>query len=208
MSKGNFEQLLAELSATADESTTLAKALPAEGDKDDKEIALAAEEGEEKNPEDDEEDGEEGEGAPMAKSMTVDGEEVQIVDAEALIKSLSDLSGRVETNEGVLAKALETTLGALKSQGEMLKSMQTQIAKLGGQGTGRKTVLTIAEKPAAGEQTLAKSESNALTVVEFMAKANAAFDAKKITGLELTSIDVSLRQGSAIDPSLMAKALS
>jgi hypothetical protein len=65
----------------------------------------------------------------------------------------------------------------------------------------------VHEKPA--ETTMAKSQQDGgLTVGEFLAKSEAAFAAKKITGLEFTTIDVSLRQHQAIEPGLMAKVLS
>lgn len=205
----NFEQLLAELQGAAAENETLAKAMPPveEGKDDDQIAAAAAEGGEELNPEDEELDDDQ-DGAPMAKSMKIGDEEVQVVDAELLIKSLTDLSDRVETNEGVLAKALASTLDTLKSQGELIKSLQGQVAKLAGTGTGRKTVLTVVDKPAAGEQQLAKSQQPQLTAGDVLAKATAAFGAGKINGLELTTIDVALRQNQQIDQGLLAKALS
>ena len=74
-----FDELLAQLNAAQEEQSTLAKALPAEGGKDDKTIQTAAAEGAEgKNPEDEEEDPEaevddKGEnGKPLAKSMNVE----------------------------------------------------------------------------------------------------------------------------------------
>lgn len=202
-----FETLLAELKTVSDEQETLAKALPAEDGKDDEAIQAAAAEGDlaDKNPEDADDDDVDDK-QPMAKSVTavVDGEEVEAVDATELIKSLI---GRVETQESVLAKALETTLGTIKAQGEMIKSLNARVAKLAGEGKGRKTVLTIAEKPAAGE-TIAKSEPEGLTNQQFMAKAHAAFSAGKLSGVELTTADVALRTGQAVPPGIIAKALS
>lgn len=204
-----FNELLAQLTAAQEEQSTLAKALPVEGGEDDKTIQAAAAEGAEgkKNPEDEESElGEDGK--PLAKSMTVDGEEVQIVDAEELIKSLQDLSVRTTETESVLAKGLTAVLELVAGQSVMIKSLQGQITKLGGQGAGRKTVLTVQEKPAVGEQALAKSQAGnepAVTRDSIMAKANAAFDAGKITGHELTSIDVSLRQGVIPEQTILAK---
>lgn len=202
-----FDELLAQLSAEQEEQSTLAKALPAEDGEDDEAIQAAAEEGAEgeENPEDAE--GEEEGDKPLAKSMTVDGEEVQVVDADELIKSLHDLTGRVEANESVLAKALESTLGTIKAQGEMIKSLNAKVTKLAGEGRGRKTVLSVMEKPSIDEP-LAKSQPEGMTHGEFMAKSDAAFAAKKITGLERTVIDVSLRQNQALDPGLIAKVMS
>lgn len=206
-----FADLLKELGEVQSESDTLAKALPAEGgEDDDKAIQAAAAEGE---PDADDENPEDGEGEPagdekpMTKSMTamVDGEEVEAIDATELLKSLDDRIGGVES---VLAKALASTLSTVKSQGDLIKSLQSQMTKLAGQGKGRKTVLTVMEKPAAGEQTLAKSQQDGMTPQEFMLKANSAFDARKLTGQELTTIDVALRSGQPIPPALITKALS
>lgn len=206
-----FADLLKELGQIQSESDTLAKALPAEGgEDDDKAIQAAAAEGDtdadDENPEDGhaEPDGDE---KPMTKSMIamVDGEEVEAIDATELLKSLDDRIGGMES---VLAKALESTLSTVKSQGELIKSLQSQVTKLAGQGKGRKTVLTVMEKPAAGEQPMVKSQQDGMTPQEFMLKANAAFDARKLTGHELTTIDVAMREGKPIPPALITKALS
>lgn len=204
-----FDELLAQLKSAEEEQNTLAKALPAEDGEDDEVIQAAAAEGDDANPEDnDEPDGDEAEDKkPMAKSVmaTVDGEEVEAIDATELLKSLD---ARIGSQEEVLAKALASTVSTIKAQGDMIKSLQDQIGKLAGKGAGRKTVLTVVEKPAAGEQTMAKSEQG-LTPQDFMAKANAAFSAGKLTGKELTTLDVALRNnqiGSFGD--LVAKALS
>jgi hypothetical protein len=134
-----FDELLGELE-------TLAKAQPAE-DGDDKIVAAAAEgggqvEGEEKD------DG--GEGAdPMAKSFEVtlaDGTKVQAQDGTALVKALQD---RLETTETTMAKALETAIGLIKSQGEQLVALKGKVASLSSEGKGRKAVLTVTPKPSA-----------------------------------------------------------
>lgn len=210
-----FEELLAQLAATQEEQSNLVKALPAEGGEDDEAIqaaaAAAAAEGEggPKNP-DDEDDENNDEELPMAKSITVDGEEVQVVDANALIKSLSGLNARVGEQDAALVKGLTSALDLIKGQGLMIKSLQGQIAKLGAQGGGRKTVLTVHEKPVA-DAVLAKSQSDeGLTPAVFLAKSHAAFDAKKINGKELTTIDVAIRsnQVGVLDQALITKVLS
>lgn len=204
-----FDELLAELQAASEEQTTLVKALPAEDGKDDKTIQAAAAEGDtdadDKNPEDhDEPDGDE---APMAKSVTamVDGQEVEAIDATDMIKSLVE---RADKTDDVLAKALASTVSTIKAQGEMIKSLTAEVKKLAGQGTGRKAVLTVVEKPAVAEQTMAKSQQDGFTPQEFMAKANAAFAAGKLSGIELTTADVSIRSGTPIPAGIIAKALS
>lgn len=212
MSK-NFDELLAELTLAAEEQSTLAKAMPADDGEDDEAIAAAAGEGEgeEANPEDGEGAGDDGEEAgegddkPMAKSMTVDGEEYEVVDAEQLIKSLHDLTGRVDAHEGVLAKALETTLGTIKAQGEMIKSLNAKVEKLAGQGRGRKTVLAISEKPEPGA-TLAKShQQEAPKPGEILAKALSAQQAGKITAHDVSRCEIALQSGVAMPADVLAR---
>lgn len=205
-----FDELLAQLTAAEQEQSTLAKALPEADGEDDKTIQTAADEGAEgeENPED--EEGEEGAGEkPMTKSMVVDGEEVEIVDAEALIKSVQDLDGRMGKTEDVLAKGLESALNLIKGQGELIKSLQDQVKQLGGKGAGRKTVLTVHEKPAATAETLAKSQQDdGLTKEQFLAKSEAAWNAQVISGIEFASVDAALRTGNKLDPSLIQRIVN
>lgn len=218
----SFETLLAQLEAEGvQQQEPLAKSVPAGGEGgDDKAIQAAAGEGE-GNPEDDyDEDDEDGEfdddegGERMVKSIQLGDEEVQVVDAEAMLKSISDLEATVGTHEGVLTKALETTLSAIKAQGAMIKSLQADIANLRGSGAGRKTTLSVHEKPAVGSsETMAKSRPGSggqMTVEEFMAKSDAAYAANKITGLELSTIDSAhrLNQLGTLSPDLVAKVIS
>ncbi len=206
-----FAELLAQLQAEQEQSEALAKSVPAEGGKDDDAIqAAAAEAGEpdadDNNPEDDVDDV-----APVAKSvMADDGQEY--VDATDMLKSLE---ARIAEHDDVLSKAMAGTLDVVKSlkatiesQGSMIKSMQDKLVKLAGGGAGRKAVLSVVEKPAAGE-TMAKSQQEeGLTPAQVLAKANEAFDAKKITGQELVALDVALRSGALPDQAVLAKALA
>lgn len=97
-------------------------------------------------------------------------------------------------------------VGALQKQGELIKSLTAKVEQVSTQGRGRKSLVSVAEKPDAG--TLTKSEQPGLSPDEFFAKANAAFDAGKITGKELTTIDVCRRGNYSIDPALISKVLS
>jgi hypothetical protein len=201
-----FDALLAQLNAAQEEQTTLAKALPADGGKDDKTIQTAAADGvagDKTNPEDDEPELD-ADGKPLIKSLG-EVQEFEVIDGEALIKSLTDLTTRADASESVLAKGMAGLLELVKGQNIMFKSMQDQITKLSGQGAGRKTMLNVIERPVVGEP-LAKSQAEpAFTRADLMAKANAAFDARKITGHELTTIDVSLREGVMLDKAILAK---
>jgi hypothetical protein len=85
--------------------------------------------------------------------------------------------------------------------------MHAQLQSLGTQGRGRKAVFAVVDKPAAGGEDLAKSAAaeGGLTPQAFLAKSHAAFDAKKLTGLELSTIDVCVRSNTPIDPALIQK---
>lgn len=210
----SFENLLSELQQMSAEQETLSKALPTVEGKDDEKIRAAAAEAGDGEGKDDK-DGKDGKGGKdcgdgeqMGKSLgTVtleSGEQVDAIDGTELVKSLLT---RVETTEGQVQKALEGAVSLIKSQGAMIKSLSEQVGKLADTGRGRKTVLTVTEKKSVGETTLVKSESG-MTPVEFMAKSNAAFTAGKITGKDLTVIDVCLREGHTVDAGLISKVMS
>jgi hypothetical protein len=135
--------------------------------------------------EDGEGKGEEGE-APMAKSFTLtleDGTEVDAIDGAALIKSLSD---RIEANEAV-------TVQALTSAVDLIKSLQGQVAKLGKAPVPRKTVLTVAERPAAAAAPA--SQEAGMDVEEFLAKAFEAQCQGKLTGHDVSTAEALIRNG-------------
>lgn len=203
-----FDELLAQLTAAQEEQSTLAKAIPEEAGKDDEEIQTAAAEGADANPEDEEEEDEGADKAPLAKSLTVDGQDFEVVDAEELVKSLHDVTGRVTEVETVLAKGLEGALGLIKSQGELIKSMQDQIKQLGGKGAGRKTVLAVHEKQPAGEPLAKSQQEEGLTKEVFLAKSEAAWQANKISGIEYSTVDAALRNGGQLPPDLIKRIMS
>lgn len=201
----DFEKLLAELSQETANQETLAKSLAAPAADDAKiaaaaaDTAAAAAAGEKKNPEDEED---------LAKSLEAAAAAagVAVIDGEEFAKSIDSLGGRMTAAEDVLAKAMDGALGMIRGQGEMIKSLNDRITALSGEGRGRKTVVTVTERQPAGEP-LVKSQQG-FTVGEVMAKANTAFDAKKITGLELTTLDVALRNGTPPSESVLARIVS
>lgn len=203
----NFEALLKELGDVAAEAdNTLAKAIPAAAPPA---IAAAG-----VNPEDDEDD-EDGDDAAIEAAADGDkptfgksfefvddaGAKHEAVDATEMLKSLLT---RVDTVDEVLAKALTSMAGSLKAQGELIKSLSGQVQSLSGQGRGRKAVLSVVEKPAIGEMTKSQPEAG-VTPEQFFAKANAAFDAGKISGKDLNVVSVCLRGNHPIDPALVQK---
>jgi len=149
------------------------------------------------------------EGAPMAKSFivtTADGEKHEAVDGTEMIKSLSDqveaLQKGAESEKTDLTKLLTILADVIKSQGSLIKSLNEKVEILSNQGAGRKSVTT--PTPA-----MIKSLQNEqpLDAQGFMLKANAAFDAGRITGKDLTVCDVALRMGSVLDQNLVNKVL-
>lgn len=216
-----FEKLLGELNAAQADTDTLAKSLTASdggegGEGGDAggagaggEAGAGAEGGQ--GGEGGAAAGAAGEGQPMAKSFKLkldDGTEIEATDGGELIKALQQ---RIDAGEETMVKAMGQALALIKSQGEMIKSLSEQVKKLSGEGRGRKTLLSIVEKPAAGEQPMAKGGeqgSGGMTAQEFMLKANSAFENRRISGKDLTVIDVSLRSGQAIDPALISKVVA
>jgi hypothetical protein len=203
-----FEALLKSLQDAQAESEDLVKALPTDKDGDDKKVAEAADEdADDKDPDSDEGDEPEDK-EPMTKSLVIDGEEYEAVDATDLIKSLD---GRISATDAVLAKALDITVNTIKAQSAMIKSLSDKVDSFSRQGAGRKTVLTVLEKPSAAgaAQTLAKShQQDGVSQEAFFLKANNLFDSKKLSGQELNTISVCLRSGQAVDEALMSKVIN
>lgn len=205
---GSFDELLKSLAQVAEGADTLAKAAPAaaEGEDDKTVAAAAADSGVAAaggNPEDEEDEGGEG-GESFGKSMGAAEDGSEMIDATELVKSLM---ARQDSTDGVLAKALSSVAGALGKQNDLIKSLQAEVRTLAGQGRGRKTLVTIAEKPGVAD-VLAKSEAaddGKITPSELLAKSQAAHAAHKISGVELTTIDVCLRNNWPIDAGILQK---
>ena len=209
MSK-NFEELLKALKETEDDTdATLAKAqtqAAAEDElEDDPDLEAAA--GDEAG-DDAAIEAAAGGGAEFGKSFEfVDekGEKHEAVDATDLVKSLLE---RVDRTDDVLAKALTAMNGVVAKQGELIKSLTEQVKSLSSQGRGRKAVLSVVEKPDAGIMAKSQGEGDGITHEQFFAKANAAFDAEKISGKDLNIISVCLRSNHPIEPTLIQKVMS
>ena len=215
-----YEKLLEELE-------TMAKAMPGDDAADDDKIAAAAAEanpdadgdgkndvtGDGLNPEGSEGLGDEGEGdgddeETMGKSFALkleDGTELEAIDGTELVKSLM---ARVESNEGTVMKALGTAVDLLGKQGNMIKSLQDEVKKLAGEGRGRKTVVSVSEKPVAGA-TMAKSQGAAdgLSANEFMAKALAAQASGRLTGLDVARAESALNKGLPVPQDVVNRVI-
>lgn len=214
----DFEALLAEL---GDIETTMTKALPSD-DGDEKIQAAAEGEGDAHDEPDadnaggpaDGDDDDKGDG--MAKSFTLtldDGTEMEAIDGTEMVKALS---ARVDKAEVGTHQALKAAVGllakqgqALASQGSMIKSLQDEVARLRGQPAPRKTVVSVHERTSVADgDPMAKSHGDeGMNVEQFMLKAHQAFDAGKLNGRELNTIDVCRRERQPVPEAIVAKVL-
>lgn len=195
----DFNELLKSLEAAADEQEKGA----AESGKDDATIeAAAADSGvtaDDGNPEGDA-DGE-GKGE-MTKSMTAaDGTQVEVIDATEMLKSLE--AGQAELGD-VLAKSMGAMTKALNAQGVVIKSLQAEIATLKGQGRGRKTVITVAEKPDM-TKSLGADKPQGLKPNEVMAKCLAAQKSGAMTGLDVARAEIAINNGVPVPADVLAR---
>ncbi len=198
-----YDELLSELQTARAEQDEMIKSLAAEGEEDDK-VKAAAGDGEC----DDDEDEDKDEGEEFTKSLTLDNGE-QCIDATDMLKSLEAKLGE---QDDLLAKALPQLGSIIRAQntviaqqGEMIKSMSARLDALAGQGRGRKAVITLTEKTDTSALMAKSQSSQGMSQADFMLKANNAFDKKLISGVELSTIDVCLRNGSPIDDHLITK---
>lgn len=216
-STSQYEQLLGELE-------TMAKALPAEsgeggsaasaaagggggegGELTDEQKAAAAAEAAEASKG----------GEPMAKSFKVkmpDGTEVDALDGAEMVKALTDQVGSLETNVGQM---MTSVVGLLKKQGEalantstMLKSLQEDMAKLGGQGAGRKAMVAITEKPDPTQMAKANAGGGGMNPTEFMAKANEAWKAGKLSGDEISLAETYINRAEQPPVDIVRKVIA
>lgn len=201
-----FDELLGELE-------TLAKAQPAD-DGDDKIVAAAADGGGQVDgkPDGDEGmggagDGDGDEGKPMTKSFKVtlaDGSVVEAQDGTELVKALQD---RVEETEGVLAKALDTAVALIKSQGEQIAALSGKVKALSSEGKGRKAVLSVVEKPAAGTDLAKSTAEQGMKPEEFMAKALDAQRDGRLTGIEVATAEAYLNRGQPVPANIIERVV-
>lgn len=209
---------MSEFEKLAEELELLAKSTGDGGETDEK-IQAAADDG---NPDrdgdgendvtgDGDGDGDGDDDDLLGKSFAVrgdDGKAVRVVDATSLIKSLVD---RVAGLEEVAASDSERREHLGKSMGliaDLLKSQQAEIAALrgelsafAGKGGGRKTVLTVLDKPA-----LTKSHVDAQpTGSSILAKALAGQRAGALTSLDVSRAEAAVNNGVAVPADILAR---
>lgn len=223
----DFAQLLAAIQAVADDSQTLAKSLPTptpEIEEDEQALVpgtttapaaaapaaapAAAEPAATAAPAAVTPATTEGElETQLTKSLMIDGEPVEVIDADGLLKSLGALEERIATtvDQAQLTKCLNPMLELIQGQNTLIKSMGERLEALAGSGRGRKAVLTITERPAPGEQVLAKSEPVQLSVPDLLAKSLQAQREGKITGADVARVEVALQSGLSAPADVLAR---
>lgn len=209
-----YEKLLSEIADLAIEQESMTKALPADDGKDEEKIQAAAAEGGLDGDADDkggagdgDADDQGADGKPMAKSFKLtleDGTEIEAQDGAEMVKSLQ---ARIDQNEEQMAKALGSAVELIKGQAAMLKSLTEKVQKLSGEGRGRKTVVSVVEKPEPGASTMAKSEPAGMNAEQFFAKALSAQKEGRITGTEIAVAEACLNRGEAIPPNIIQRVV-
>lgn len=200
-----FDELLAAINDEANEQSELAKSIPAPGTTDDNVATAAAGDGADKTNATTDPLKKEGE-EDLTKSLNPEDDQVEVVEVDDLIKSLTDMDLRLEQSEGLMAKALGGALDLIKGQGEMIKSLTAEVKRLGSVGTGRKALLVATERAQPGEH-LAKSlpQAEAARPQEILAKCLEAQRAGKLTGGDVARAESQLNHGLAVDPQILAR---
>lgn len=141
---------------------------------------------------------------------TAEGENVRAYDATALIKSLTERLGALESADAEererrehLGKSLELMTSLIKSQSEQIAALTEKVSALGAEGRGRKAVLSVTEKPTP----LAKSEQDGIPASDFMAKAIAAQQQGRITAMDVSIAESALNRGMAVPERIVTRVM-
>ena len=212
----SFDALLGELD-------TMLKACTAEddgkgGDKKIKKAAGAAGEGREGGEAEGTEGGEgsgdleEEEGQPFGKSFTVqlpDGTTQEAYDGTELLKALHAENGALRADLVGAGNAFNAALGVMRAmqaqqtkQGGMLKSLTAEVTALRGQGTGRRSALSVHDKPAT---TTGGDGRPTVKPADVMHKAMALFNEGKMSGSDVRRIEAYQGRGIVAPPDVLER---
>ena len=124
---------------------------------------------------------------PLKKSFTVslpDGTEAEALDGDQLIKSFTDQIAGLRTETSAALAQVATALGRstklIKSLREQNTALAAQVTALGNSSRGRKSALTVHERPMVGDQSLAKAEG--ISPRDLVAQARPVQQAGRLTG--------------------------
>ncbi len=161
------------------------------------------------------------------------GEQVKAFDATSLLKAMlarldavEAASADVDERREHLGKSLGLISDLLQKQDALIKSQSTKVDELstglasanatietltkalndfGNQGVGRRATLSVTD-PAPASSML-KSEGASVTRSEFLAKADVAFKAGKISGAELSVAENYLNHGKAVPEGIVSRVM-
>ena len=183
------------------------KKKPAKKDPDDKKIAAAADsdqDGDGKTDGDDDlaemDDKDDDEDEIFGKSFAVtteSGETIEAYDGTALMKAFEQRLAALEEAHEAREQHIEQAEAVIHKQAELIKSMHGDLAKLKEQGRGRKSALTVHDKPASVPAAPVKPAPATV-----LAKAMSAQQAGKMTGSDVACIESYLSRGLALPADL------
>lgn len=158
--------------------------------------------------EDEDDDDEDENEKPMGKSFSVTlpgGEEVEALDGTLLVKALRDdllsSQGEVRTSLNQIGEVLQRTTAMLKSLAGDNAALRAEMDALASAGRGRKSALSVHEKPAT---TVAPTQV-VPSRKEILAKAMDAMNAGRISGYEVALAEGCLNRGQALPEALAAR---
>jgi hypothetical protein len=117
---------------------------------------------------------------------------------------------QVSTRLVAMVSTLQNTAHAqnetIKSQGEIIKSLQGEITRIGGSGAGRRSVVSLIEKPtqAAPAPTDATGKMSAEA---FMAKCDSAIAAGRLSAAVGARVEAYLNRGAQLPNDLIREVL-
>lgn len=196
----------------------------AKADPGDKKIAAAADsdldsdgtpDGEDDLAEDDEDPEDDDDNEMFGKSFavtTATGETIEAYDGTAMMKAFEQRLAALEQDHEAsvvkLEKAEQTIADLLKAeaviskQSELIKSLHNQLTSLQESGRGRKSALTVHDRPSAIPQPADRPAPGTI-----LAKAMSAQQTGKITGTDVARIESYLSRGLAV-PSELADLIN
>ena len=138
-----------------------------------------------------------------------DGEVYEAIDGTELFKSIQEkVSSQDEVigrQDSLIQKVSDVLVTQFAKQDLLIKSMQNEISALKKSGTGRKSMLSIVEKP--GLDTFKKSEPEGMGKEEFMMKALDAQKIGKVSGFDIARAEMALNTGLAVPEQIVRKVL-
>jgi len=158
----------------------------------------------------------------LGKSFSVqgaDGQPVRAYDATDLIKSLNARMVGLETSVGdegerrvhlgkslaVIADLLKTQQDCIASQDQQITALTKSVEALGGQGRGRRAVVSVSENPGAA---MTKSmQPEGLSRNDFLAKAESAQKAGRISGRDVALAEAYLNSGKPMPAALVSRVM-